>query len=161
MTKDISFGFDEYCFGVRTVGVVVRNGKVLVQHERDGNEYALPGGTVKLGETTEETLVREYYEETGSDIIIKKLLWTEESIWEYNGKKQHGIAFYYLIDLQDDSIFQRSEFVSQKDNCNIVLGWMPVNDLENIIIYPEFVKEEIHRINEPTKHFISKQELSK
>ncbi|MBR6649852.1 MAG: NUDIX domain-containing protein [Clostridia bacterium] len=161
MTKDILFDTDDYRFGIRTVGVTVRDGKILVQREMDGNEYALPGGTVKFGETTVETLIREYYEEIGSDIIIKKLLWTEESFWEYNGKKQHGIAFYYLIDLLDDAIFQRSEFVSQKDNCNVVLGWMPVNDLENIIIYPEFVKEEIHRINEPTKHFISKQELSR
>ena len=157
MNKDIILNTDEICFGIRAVGVTVRDGKVLVQREIGGNEYALPGGTVKLGETTEETLIREYREETGSEISINRLLWTEESFWEYNnGKRQHGIAFYYLIDFFDDQIFECDEFVSQKDNCNIVLGWLPVNELKNIIIYPDFVKEEIYKLDEPAKHFISK-----
>ena len=155
--KDISLKTNEICFGVRTVGVTVKNGKILVQRDKNGNEYALPGGTVKLGETTEETLIREYLEETGSEISIKRLLWTEESFWEYNGKKQHGIAFYYLIDLWDDSIYERCDFVSQKDNCGIILGWIPIEELKNIIIYPEFIKEEINNLNEPPKHFISRE----
>lgn len=159
MKKDILFGEDEFCFSVRTVGVAVRDGKVLVQREKDGNEYALPGGTVKFGETTEETLIREYIEETGSEISIKKLLWTEESFWEYNGKNQHGIAFYYLIDFLDDSIYNCNSFISQKDNCNIILGWLPIDELKNIIIYPYFVKEEIYKLNEPIKHFVSKEDV--
>ena len=154
---DILFSTDKICFGVRTVGVTLKNGKILVQREKDGNEYALPGGTVKLGESTEETLIREYLEETGSEISIKRLLWTEESFWQYNGKKQHGIAFYYLIDLLDNSIYECNEFVSQKDNCDIVLGWIPIEALKNIIIYPEFVKEEIYKLDESTKHFISRE----
>ena len=157
MNRDIILQTVETCFGVRTVGVAVQNGKVLVQREVNGNEYALPGGTVKIGETTEEALVREYREETGSEISIKRLLWTEESFWEYNGKMQHGIAFYYLIDFLDNSIFERNEFISQKDNCNIVLGWLPIDELKNTIIYPEFVKEEIKQICGSVKHFISKQ----
>ena len=154
---DISFSTNDICFGVRTVGVTVRNGKVLVQREINGDEYALPGGTVKLGETTEETLIREYLEETGEVISVKRLLWTEESFWVYDGKKHHGIAFYYLIDFIDDSIFERDEFISQKDNCDIVLGWLPIKELDKIIIYPEFIKSEIYKLDESVKHFISKQ----
>lgn len=156
MNMDITLNKNDICFGVRTVGVTLRNGKILIQREKDGNEYALPGGTVKLGETTEETLIREYREETGAEITIKKLLWTEESFWEYNGKKQHGIAFYYLIDFLDDTIFEREDFISQKDNCNIVLGWYPVEKLKEIIIYPDFIKEELHNLDQPIKHFVSK-----
>jgi len=154
---DISLKTNELNFGVRTVGVTVNNGKVLVQREKYGNEYALPGGTVKLGETTEEALIREYFEETGSEILIKRLLWTEESFWKYNEKLYHGIAFYYLIDILNDSTYECTEFVSQKDNCDIILGWIPIEDINNIIIYPEFIKEEINKLNDPPKHFISKE----
>lgn len=156
MANDIILDSNEIRFGVRAVGITVRDGKVLVQREIDGNEYALPGGTVKLGETTQETLVREYKEETGSEITISRLLWTEESFWKYNGKMQHGIAFYYLIDFYDNSIFHQDEFVSQKDNCNIILGWLPINELNNIIIYPEFIKNEIYNLDGPVKHYISR-----
>ena len=57
---DIIFKSDDFLFDVRAVGVLVKNGKLLVQRERNGNEYALPGGHVKLGETIAEGLIREY-----------------------------------------------------------------------------------------------------
>ena len=60
MEKDWIFRTDEYICDLRTVGVLVRSGKVLVQRDRDGSEYALPGGHVKIGETTADGLVREY-----------------------------------------------------------------------------------------------------
>lgn len=43
MEKDWIFRTDEYICDLRTVGVLVRDGKLLVQRDRDGNEYALPG----------------------------------------------------------------------------------------------------------------------
>ena len=52
MDKDWIFKADEYICDLRTVGVLIRDGKLLVQRDRDGSEYALPGGHVKIGETT-------------------------------------------------------------------------------------------------------------
>lgn len=158
MNKDINFKSDDYTFSIRTVGVTVRDGKVLLQREKDGNEYALPGGTVKLGETSVETLIREYKEETGDDIAVNRLIWTEENFGEYCGKKQHSIAFYYLIDFCENSkTLELNEFVSQKDNCNVILGWMPIEELKNITIYPIFFKDEINNLNGEIKHFVSKE----
>lgn len=128
--KEWIFRTDEYICDLRTVGVLVRDGKLLVQRDRDGSEYALPGGHVKIGETTADGLVREYKEETGADIKVGKLLWTEECFWEWNGTQAHNIAFYYLIELADGSdIPDTGEFVSHKDNGNVVLGWMPIEKL--------------------------------
>ena len=101
--KDWIFRTDEYICDLRTVGVLVRDGKLLVQRDRDGNEYALPGGHVRIGEATADGLVREYKEETGADIRVGKLLWTEECFWEWNGTQAHNIAFYYRIELADGS----------------------------------------------------------
>lgn len=99
MDRDWFFRTDEYICDLRTVGVLIRNGKLLVQRDRDGSEYALPGGHVKIGETTADGLVREYREETGAEIKVGKLLWTEECFWKWNGTQAHNIAFYYLIEL--------------------------------------------------------------
>ena len=59
MSRDWFFKTSEYICDLRTVGVLVRDGKLLVQRDRDGIEYALPGGHVKIGETTTDGLVRE------------------------------------------------------------------------------------------------------
>ena len=52
MDRDWFFRTDEYICDLRTVGVLIRNGKLLVHRDRDGSEYALSGGHVKIGETT-------------------------------------------------------------------------------------------------------------
>jgi 8-oxo-dGTP pyrophosphatase MutT (NUDIX family) len=57
------------------VGKSFRNNKILVQRDRDGLEYALPGGHVKIGECSIDSLIREYKEETGADIVCKRLIW--------------------------------------------------------------------------------------
>ena len=155
--QDWLFTSEEYICDVRTVGVLVNDGKLLVQRDRDGNEYALPGGHIKIGETLEDGLVREFKEETGADIKCSRMLWSEECFWTWNGRQAHNLAFYHLIELTNGcTIPDIGEFVSHKDNCNVVIGWMPIKKLKDIIIYPEFLKKEIHDLNKPMQHFISK-----
>lgn len=155
--KDWIFRTDKYICDLRTVGVLVRDGKLLVQRDRDGSEYALPSGHVKIGETTADGLVREYKEETRADIKVEKLLWTEECFWEWNGTQAHNIAFYYLIELADGSdIPDTGEFVPHEDNCDVVLGWMPIEKLVDVTIYPDFIKEQIHNLDAATQHFVTR-----
>ena len=131
MNKDWLFTGDGYICDLRTVGILIKDDMILVQRDQGGNEYALLGGHVKIGETTVDGLIREYKEETGADIKCRRLLWTEECFWNWNGKDAHNIAFYYLIDLREDSaIPMGDEFVSHKD--------------------------EIHDLKSSPKHFITK-----
>ena len=67
MDKDFLFTTDEYICGVRTVAVLVKDNKLLVQRDRNGNEYALPGGHIKIGESLEDGLIRETLEEMGEE----------------------------------------------------------------------------------------------
>ena len=157
MTKDWIFATENVLCDLRTVGVLIRDNKLLVQRDRNGSEYALPGGHVKIGETTEEALIREFKEETGADIQCIRLLWTEECFWEWKGKQAHNISFYYLIELCNDSdIPDSGEFVPHKDNSNVLIGWMPIDQLDGFTVYPVFLKNEIHQLNDFSKHFISK-----
>ena len=157
MKKDWLFVSDEYICDLRAAAVLVKNGKVLVQRERDGSEYALPGGHIKIGETLEDGLIREIEEEMGVKIECRRLLWSEECFWSWNGKQAHNIAFYFLVELCEDfEIPDGAKFVSQKDNCNVLLGWMPIEEIQNVTIYPEFLKKEIFHLNDPMKHFGSR-----
>lgn len=40
INKDWLFTTEEYICDLRTVAVLVKNGKILVQRDKDGNEYA-------------------------------------------------------------------------------------------------------------------------
>ena len=157
MDKDWLFASEEYICDLRTVGVLVQNNRILVQRDRNGNEYALPGGHVRIGETLEDGLIREIMEEMGVQIRCDRLLWSEECFWTWNGRQAHSMAFYYLIELCDGfGIPDNGEFISQKDNCDVVLGWLPIDRLQGITIYPEFIKNEITDLNGPIKHFVSR-----
>ena len=157
MEQDWLFTGDGYLCDLRAVGVLVKDGMLLVQRDKGGSEYALPGGHVKVGETTADALVREFREETGADIVCKRLLWTEECFWNWNGKAAHNIAFYYLIELcETTAIPVKSEFVPHKDNDNVLIGWVPIETLKDITIYPAFLKEEIFSLDSAPKHFVTR-----
>ena len=81
--KDWLFATDEYICELRTVAVLIKDDKILVQRERNGSEYALPGGHIKIGETLENGLIREIMEEMGVQIECRRLLWSEECFWEW------------------------------------------------------------------------------
>ncbi len=157
MDRDWIFSEDGFTCGLRAAGVLVRDGMILVQRERGGSEYALPGGHVKVGETLEGGLSREMAEELGIKIKCERLLWTEEAFWEWGGRLAHTVAFYFRVWLcGGEDIPENGGFVPQKDNSEVELGWLPVDELQNVSIYPAFLKEEINRLDGPAKHFISR-----
>ena len=55
--SDILFKTDDYIFLYRVGGVLIHNGKVLMQNAEGDDGYAFIGGHVAFGETTDETLV--------------------------------------------------------------------------------------------------------
>jgi len=80
MIKDWVFTDDKRIYHFRVAGVLIRNGKDFLQKVE--NDYALPGGHVDCGETSENALVREFNEELGGDISCDHLLWIEENfVW--------------------------------------------------------------------------------
>ncbi|WP_040772663.1 NUDIX domain-containing protein [Nocardia pneumoniae] len=54
--------------------VVDDNGAILMQRRADSGNWSLPGGTMEIGETLEQCVIRETKEETGLDIEITGLL---------------------------------------------------------------------------------------
>jgi ADP-ribose pyrophosphatase YjhB (NUDIX family) len=67
--------------------IVTNNeGKILLQRRSDNTLWALPGGTMEIGESIRETIIREVKEESGLDVVI------EDLVGIYSNPK-HVIAF--------------------------------------------------------------------
>jgi 8-oxo-dGTP pyrophosphatase MutT (NUDIX family) len=56
-----------------SIGIIQREGKILIIHRNDGRGLSLPGGISKWQESEEETLAREILEETGLSVTGKEL----------------------------------------------------------------------------------------
>lgn len=72
--RDLIFKEENFIFSYRVAGVIVQNGRVLMQKEPHDDGHAFPGGHVTLGETHEQTLRREFQEELHADITVGRLL---------------------------------------------------------------------------------------
>ena len=77
-------------------GVVVKDGRVLLA--RRGKEplygrWVVPGGTVELGETLEEALVREMQEETGLGVEPVEVL----TVFDRIQRDGDRVVYHYVI----------------------------------------------------------------
>ena len=72
-TQGINFeGETIYREAVR--GIILNGKKLLMIYSSKDGDYKFPGGGVELGETYEETLVREVKEESGALELIKEAI---------------------------------------------------------------------------------------
>ena len=72
MSRDIFFKTDDFVFSYRVGGLLVRNGKVLLQKHREKEEYYIIGGHIVSLETAEDALKREFKEELGASETVGK-----------------------------------------------------------------------------------------
>ena len=54
--------------------VIDQSGRVLMHRRSDSGNWALPGGTMDIGETLTQCAIREVKEETGLDVAVTGLL---------------------------------------------------------------------------------------
>jgi len=162
--SDIIFRRDDYIFSYRTAGILIHDGKVLLQKPNDTEHYAFPGGHVAFGETNAETLIREFKEEAGIDITVADLKWVEENFFLWGDKPCHQISLSHLVRMIDqvksplDACFISKEY-NESDVNAIYFYWIPLDEVEKIKVYPANAAELLLRINEGVKHSVYREEV--
>ena len=51
-----------------------KQGRILLHQRTDNGKWALPGGAIEVGETADQTIVREVLEETGYEVRVVRLV---------------------------------------------------------------------------------------
>ncbi len=55
--QDILFKTESFVFSYRIAGILIRDGKILLQRPRNNDGYSIPGGHVSFGETSDKALI--------------------------------------------------------------------------------------------------------
>lgn len=160
--EDLLLKTNSGIFSYRIAGLLIRDGKVLIQRALGDTSYSFPGGHVSFGEISEESLIREYKEEMGADISIEKLLWIQENFWKWGKSDCHQLCLYYLIKLCDETqlplegtfTFQPQ---TETENYKLEFSWVELSKLKDLKFYPEFAKEKVLNLSEHIEHFIIRQ----
>lgn len=157
MKESIRLKTEDFYFKFRCAGLIIKNNKVLVVEMDNNGYYCLPGGYVEVGETTEEAVIRELKEEIGKDVRILGYLGMIENYFTTKSlRRMHEISCYYLMELIEDVPTEDFSLIENDKGYIVKLDfkWIDINEIDNYIIKPKFLKELVKQPNLEFKHLI-------
>lgn len=153
----VAFGKDQAHFNYRVAGVAIHDGHVLLDRNSRNTYWVLPGGHPEMMEPMTEALQREFKEEIGADIKVIRMLWVMENFF-HKSKNIHELSFYFMIDLDPDSILLQSKgpFFGKEHNHQLTFQWFPINQetLANLPLFPGYLSQALLSIPEYPQHIL-------
>jgi 8-oxo-dGTP pyrophosphatase MutT (NUDIX family) len=112
--------------GVRTsVSAVIfdRRGRLLLQQRSDGGQWGLPGGSVEIGESLRDAVVREVSEETGLTVVPGRLVGVYSSPAFQIVRYPDGNSWHYV-----NACFECRVRAGSLTTCDetLALAWAPL-----------------------------------
>ena len=160
MNKDMCVACDDGILNIRVGAIIMKDGKLLmVGNDRD-YLYSV-GGRVKFGETAEDAVVREVFEETGVQMEIDRLGFVHE-IYFYGdapskrNKLVYEISLIFYMKVPDAFAPVSESFMEGSSKEHLV--WVSLD--EDIPMYPQFFKTKIKKSNEYDKAFHYGREIA-
>ncbi|TYS68256.1 NUDIX hydrolase [Sutcliffiella horikoshii] len=150
---DVVFHTEKAVFNYRVAGVWIQEGHILLHRASGDKIWSLPGGRVEMNEASPLSLQREFIEELDLSVQVGRLVWIVENFFEYRAKKVHEIGFYYLVSTDDKQALPNESFHGVEGE-RLVYEWVPISELEDVVLYPEFLKKALKKVPETTEHLI-------
>lgn len=155
MGSDCTVAIDNGFINIRVGAIIIKNGSFLMV-KNDSADYCYSvGGRIKFGETAEEAVRREVFEETGFNLEIDKLGFIHENYFcgdtgKTAGKLIYEISFFFYMKTPAD-------FEPKCQSCNDVgekekLVWISPDSEQKI--FPEFFRTELFRPQSGVGHIV-------
>ncbi|MDR2532906.1 MAG: NUDIX domain-containing protein [Oscillospiraceae bacterium] len=154
---DCCFTSDEKWFRYRAAAIIIENNCVLFANNESVDYFYSVGGGVKHGETAEQAVIREVFEETGVKYKIDRLAFIHEnffseSIASLKGLDCHEITLFFLMKPRG------TQEINCKSYCidgREFMNWIPISDLEKLKAYPTFFTEKLTNLSENIEHIVT------
>lgn len=143
---------------VRVCGLLVESGKLLLVNiqspTRSEPFWTPPGGGLEFGESLQNAVKREIFEETGLQVEPTDLMYTSEFI----KKPFHAVEYYWRchrlggeLALGSDPEFDRGQQMLK------AVEFIELNQLAYLPVFPEYIRDHIsedyYNRNHSTTHF--------
>jgi len=155
--KDLSMMVDENVkLNVRTTGVFLNNGKILVHKCGENDHYALPGGRVQAREDSITALKREVSEELELEIENTSFIGAVENFFTVPEAKFHEYMWMIKGDFKDKSVYNQDRIIGHEQEEELIFEWVDVNDLKKLNFKPMEVIPYLENIDGKVHHMIIK-----
>ena len=161
MEYNCGFTQDNKWFRYRAGAIIVEDGCVLFAGNEKEDYYYSIGGAVHMGETAEDAVKREVYEETGVNYEIDHLAIIHENFFNENtgalkGLECHEIALYYVMKPRGSKELHSNSYtlgVREK------MHWLPVAELDSYKAFPTFMKDYLQTEHVGIEHIVTDERI--
>lgn len=156
MSRDMTVQCDNGLINIRVGAIILKDGKLLMVGNRRSDYLYSVGGRIKFGETAEQAVVREVFEETGVKMKIDRLGFVHENYFfgdapSNSGKLIYEISFFFYMKVPNNFVPKCDSFT--EDDSKEYLKWISLNDEKKI--YPDFFKTELQSPQNYVRHFVT------
>lgn len=162
MEIDCGFTKENKWFRYRAAAIIVEDGYVLFAgNEKDDYFYSIGGG-VHVGETSEDAVIREVFEETGVRYEIDHLAVIHENFFNestsdaVSGLDCHEISFYYLMKPRGTRELSSNSFTQ---GVRESMHWIRIDDLDKYKAFPTFLKYFLNSKHEGIEHIVTDERI--
>lgn len=154
---DCCFTRENNWFRYRAAAIIVENDCVLFAGNVNEDYLYSIGGGVHMGETAEQAVVREVFEETGVRYEIDRLAVINENFFNENsgtlkGLNCHEICLYFLMKSKGN---QNLNSHSTTHGVKEEMHWIPIKDLDKYKAFPSFMKDYLSKEHTEIVHIIT------
>lgn len=154
---DCGFTKENNWFRYRAAAIIIEEGCALFAGNRRDDYYSIGGG-VHMGETAEEAVLREVYEETGVRYEIDRLAVIHENFFNnnkgtLNGMECHELSLYYLMKPRGTRKLNSNSITAYGDK--ELMHWIPIEELDRVKAFPVFLKDYLSREHTGIEHIVT------
>ncbi len=162
LNSDVCFQTaDNKRFRLRAAAIIIEDNSVLFATNDSENYYYSIGGAIELGETAEEAVKREVFEETGVAYEIDRLAYVQENFFKRNdgmlkGLDCHEITFYFLMKSRGTKELN-SHSKTLNNTIDERMEWLEIDKLDKYEAYPMFFRDKLKDLKPYVEHIVTHQ----
>ena len=157
MEYNCSLVKDKKWFRYRAAAIIIEDGCVLLAGNELEDYFYSVGGAVHIGETAENAVLREVYEETGIHYEIDHLAVIHENFfYENSGTLEkldcHEVSLYYIMKPKGNRELCSNSYTNGVKES---MHWIPISDLEKYKAFPLFLKKYLCEEHNGIEHIVT------
>ncbi|MCR5737677.1 MAG: NUDIX domain-containing protein [Eubacterium sp.] len=161
MKYDCGITKDKKWFRYRAAAIIVEEGCVLFAGNEIDDYYYSIGGGVHMGETAEDAVKREVYEETGVHYEVDRLAVIHENFFNENmstlkGMDCHEVSFYFFMKPRGTKQLNSDSY---SQGVRETMHWIPIEDLDKHKAFPTFMKDYLQSEHSGIEHIVTDERV--